>query len=138
MTVNLGVQQLVTGPTKTSRAISIDIEGDNLLLELEEAGRMVLPMKEATPRVEEVELDYGSNTKIEVRNEPFTVVEEEASKSHRTKRFIFENKGQSTLMSSYGMLFLVVGVTTALVGTVAAVRATLSRSRRKSEVISYA
>lgn len=138
MTVNLGVQQLVTGPGKTSRAISIDIEGDNLLVELEEAGRMVLPMKDATPKVEEVELDYGTDTKIDVKDESLTMVEEETPESHRAKRFAFVKEDQSTVMSSYGMLFLVLGVTAALVGAAVAVRATLARSRRKSEVISYA
>lgn len=137
MTVNLGVQQLVTGPGKTSRAISIDIEGDNLLVELEEVGQMVLPMKDASPKVEEVELDYGTETKADVKDEFLTVVEE-APESHRAKRFTSEKEGQSTVMTSYGMVFLMLGVTTALVGVVVAVRASLTRSRRKSEVVLYA
>lgn len=138
MTVNLGVQQLVAGPAKTSRAISIDKEGDNLVVELEEAGRMVLPMKEATPMVEEVELDYGTDSEAHVKDELFTVVEEEAPGGNRAKRSTIEKEAPSILMSSYGVLFLVLGATAAVVGVVVALRTTLTRSRRKSEVISYA
>ena len=137
MTFNLGVQQLVAGPTKTSHAISIATEGDNIVLELEEAGRMVLPMNEATPMVEEVELDYGTDAKSHVEEDFVTMVEEELLGGRRAKRSTLK-EAPSTLLSSYGVVFMVVGVTAALVGVVVAVRATLTRSRRKSEVISYA
>lgn len=58
MMVNLGIQQLVSGPEVDSGIIIVDPEGDNLLLDVTDLGRVVLPLKEAFPMIEDVTLDY--------------------------------------------------------------------------------
>lgn len=138
MTVSLGVQQLVAGPAsiKTSRAISVDTDGDNLVVELEEAGRVVLPLKEATPMVEEVELDYATDlSKAHVQDESAIVIEE-IEGVPVAERFTMAEESFSPFVSNYGVLFLVLGLAAALVGVTVTLHKTLSRGKRKSESVS--
>lgn len=141
MTVSLGVQQLVAGPasSKASRAISVDTDGDNIVVQLEEAGRVVLPLKEATPMVEEVKLDYGTDlSKAHIKDE--SVTEEEIVGVPRAERFTMteEEEYPSTLMSNYGVLFLVLGLSAVVVVGAVTLYTTLTRGKRKSEFISCA
>lgn len=136
--MNLGVQQLVAGhaTSKASRAISVDTDGDNLVVELEEAGRVVLPLKEATPMVEEVELDYTTDfSKAHVQDESAIVIEETEGVPV-AERFTMVEEYPSLVVSNYGVLFLVLGLAAALVGVAVTFHKTLTRGKRKSESVS--
>lgn len=132
------MQQLVAGPAgaKPSHAIAVDTDGDNLVVELEEAGRVVLPLKEATPMVEEVELDYGTEmSKAHVKDESVTVIEE-IKGVPVAERLTMPEESPASLMPSYGILFLVLGLTATLAGVAITLHKTLIRGKRKSEFIS--
>lgn len=58
MMVSVGVQQLVEAPFAKSGHIVVDTEGENLLVEMPNNGRLVLPLRDAQPVIEDVPIDY--------------------------------------------------------------------------------
>ncbi|KAG7168859.1 putative proteoglycan 4-like 6 [Homarus americanus] len=121
MMVSLGVQQLVTASPSRSSHITVDTEGDNLLMEVSDTGRVVLPLREARPMVEEVQLDYGTPySKALIKNE-YAPVEEEVRgepkysylKSERSQSSSSTLTTSNTLLLSLMFVGVVVGVVAA-------------------------
>lgn len=123
--VSLGVQQTVTSPVVPllqSHNIVVDTEGDNLLVEVAESGRIVLPLREAQPLVEEVPLDYGTTASKALIKDEFVFLEETGQPDTS-----YRKSGPNLpfwALSGTGVLLLVLTVTSVVVVVVGLVALT--------------
>lgn len=136
--VSLGVRQLVTAPATPvqSRNIVVDTEGDNILVEIAESGRVVLPLRDARPLIEEVSLDYGSEASKALVKDEFLALGK--TSGPKTSYLRSSEALSSWPMSGTGALFLALLLMALVVGMVALTRVVLHRqhhSGNKEDIV---
>lgn len=131
MMVSVAAQQLVTAPVVESSPVTVDTEGDNLLVKVTDSGRVVLPLREARPLIEDVPLDYGTtHSKALVRDKRSPVLEDLGEEPKYS--FLQPTEDVSSWsISGAGTLLLSLMVVCVLVGVAAAARALVGRHQTK-------
>lgn len=113
MMVSVGVQQLVEAPQAKSGHIVVDTEGENLLVEMPNNGRLVLPLRDAQAVIEDVPVEYDSEMPLR-RHRRSAVGSETPQRGEQ----VYSSKNYSILSLSATSAILLFGVLVGLVGIV--------------------
>lgn len=117
MMVSVGVQQLVEAPQAKSGHIVVDTEGENLLVEMPNNGRLVLPLRDAQAVIEDVPIEYDNQMTESLRRHRRFVVDNETPQRGE-QVYSSSSKSYSILSLSVTSAILLFGVLVGLVGLI--------------------